>query len=52
MNTRLVLFVDDDEFAREFAGDLGVAEVLTASDGQSGLALFDRLDRKPDLLPL
>lgn len=54
MTTRLVLFVDDDEFERDYVGDLlrdlGVTEVLTASGGKSGLALYDRLDRQPDLL--
>ncbi len=55
MNTQLVaLFVDDDEFQLEFVGDmlreLGVAEVLTASSGEQGLALFDSLEHKPDLL--
>jgi CheY-like chemotaxis protein len=54
MNTIFVLFIDDDEFQREFVGDmlrdLGVVEVLTATGGESGLALYDSLARKPDLL--
>ncbi|MDO8891307.1 MAG: EAL domain-containing protein [Sulfurimicrobium sp.] len=55
MKTQLVvLFVDDDEFQLEFVSDmlraLGVAEVLTANGGKEGLALFDALANKPDLL--
>lgn len=51
---QLLLLIDVDNFQLRFVGDilhdLGVAEVLTASNGEQGLALFDSLERKPDLL--
>lgn len=55
MKTQLVvLFVDDDAFQLEVIGDmlrdLGVTKVLSANSGEQGLALFDSLELKPDLL--
>lgn len=54
MKAPCVLLVDDDEFQLEFVGDmlrdLGVTEVLTATGGYQGLALYDVLECKPDLL--
>lgn len=54
MTPRTVLYIDDDEFQLEFVADalrdLGLTEVLTASGGRAGLALYDGLERKPDLV--
>jgi CheY-like chemotaxis protein len=48
------LLVDDDEFMREYAGDilreLGLFDVRTAADGVAGAQLFDRSAIKPDVV--
>jgi CheY-like chemotaxis protein len=49
-----VLLVDDDEFMLKFVADmladLGVGNVTTALDGREGMAAFQRLSPKPDLV--
>ena len=49
-----VMIIDDDEFQIEFVSELlselGIDQIISASGGQSGLNIFDKTQKKPDLL--
>lgn len=49
-----VMVVDDEESSRELLvsalADIGITDVLTATDGREAMRLFDRMDPKPDLM--
>ncbi|MFZ6751531.1 response regulator [Undibacterium sp. Ren11W] len=49
-----VMIIDDDEFQIEFVSELlselGISQIISASGGKSGLDIFDKTQKKPDLL--
>ena len=49
-----VMIIDDDDFQIEFVTEqlqaLGIAHIVTANSGKSGLSIFDQAQAKPDLL--
>jgi two-component system, chemotaxis family, chemotaxis protein CheY len=49
-----VLMVDDDSFMLDFVStllrELGVLSITTAKDGQAGIAAYDRMGAKPNLI--
>ncbi|WP_395009487.1 response regulator [Undibacterium sp.] len=53
-NDICALVIDDNEFQLDFVVDqlneLGINQVTTANGGRTGLACFDNMSRKPDLL--
>jgi DNA-binding NtrC family response regulator len=49
-----VLIIDDDDFQIDFVIDqlneLGITDIVKATSGSGGLAVFDKTQPKPDLL--